>query len=62
MTNATKALIITAVNAAFGVAQAFNLPVTDKQTAALLLLVNAVLGIVVAVTYKNSPKRIPDPA
>lgn len=62
MTNATKALIVAAINAAFGVAQAFNVPITDKQVGALMLFVNAVLALAVVLTYKSSPKRIPDPA
>ena len=58
MTNATKALIIAVVNAGFGVALAFNLPLTDVQIGSLLLLVNAALSLVVGLTYKNSPKRV----
>lgn len=60
MTNATKALIIAVVNAGFGVVQAFDVPLTDKQIGALMVFANAALALVVALTYKQSPKRIPE--
>lgn len=60
MTNATKAAIIAVVNAALGVALAFDLPVTDQQMAAINVFVNAALGVWVALTYKDSAKRLPD--
>lgn len=58
MTNATKALIIACVNSALGLAIAFGVHLSDAQAAAILGFGNAVLGLVVALTYKSSPKRI----
>ena len=60
MTNAVKAGIIAAINAALGLAVALGAPLTDVQTGAMLALGNAVLSLFVLVTYKDSPKRIPD--
>lgn len=60
MTNATKAGIILVINAGFGVAQAFNAPISDKQIGAIMFFVNAALALAVLLTYKNSPKRIPE--
>lgn len=61
-TNAVKAQIIATVNAALGLLAAFNVAsLTDTQKGALLVAVNAVLALVVAVTYKASVKRLPDP-
>jgi hypothetical protein len=60
LTNATKAAIIAAVNAALALVLAFGVPVTDLQTAAITGFANTILGLWVAFTYKNSPKRVPD--
>lgn len=60
MTNTTKALIIAAVNALFGVAVAFGVGISPEQVGAILTALNAVGGLVVALTYKRSAKRIPD--
>lgn len=60
MTNATKATIIAVLNTALGLAVAFGLNLTDTQTAAVLGFGNALLGLIVLVTYKQSRKRIPD--
>lgn len=59
MTNATKAVIITVLNAGLGLAVAFGVSLSDAQTAAILGFGNAVLAAVVGLTYKDSPKRIP---
>ena len=59
ITNATKALVISLVNAGLGLLVAFGVSFTDAQIAAILGFGNAVLAAVVAVTYKSSPKRIP---
>jgi hypothetical protein len=61
-TNAVKAQVIAALNAALGVLAAFNVAsLTDTQKGALLAAVNVVFGLIVAVTYKSSVKRVPDP-
>lgn len=57
MTNATKAQIIAAVNALLGLAVAFNVVLTQTQIGAIGVAVNAVLAIVVGLTFKQSPKR-----
>ena len=59
MTNATKAVIITVLNAGLGLAVACGVSLSDAQTAAILGFGNAVLAAVVGLTYKDSPKRIP---
>ncbi len=61
MTNATKALIITAVNAVLGLVVSFGVALSDAQRGAIVTTVNAVLAVAVALTYKNSSRRIPDP-
>lgn len=60
LTNAQKAGIIAVLNAALGLAVVFGAPLTETQIGAILGFANAVLGLFVAVTYKDSPKRIPD--
>lgn len=57
MTNATKAHIIALVNALLALAASFHW-ISEGQVGALGLVVNALLGLYVATTYKNSPKRI----
>lgn len=61
MTNATKANIIGVVNAGLGLAVLFGLNLTPDQLAGILTFANAVGVLVVSLTYKASPKRIPDP-
>lgn len=60
MTNAVRAQIIVAVNALLALAANFGVGVSSNQAGAISLAVNAVLGVWVALTYKNSPKRILD--
>ena len=60
MTNAKKAAIIAFINAALALAVAFNLAFTDVQQGAVSVFVNSALGLWVALTYKNSPMRIPE--
>jgi uncharacterized membrane protein len=68
ITNATKAGIIAAVSPvvalAVEIAVIFGAEVTAEQTATITVaatgFVNAMLGLWVALTYKNSPKRLPD--
>ena len=62
ITNATKAQAIAAVNAILGLLSAFNIAhLTDAQSGALLVAVNAILALVVGITYKASKARVPDP-
>jgi hypothetical protein len=58
MTNATKAVVITVVNAALGLLVAFGVDLSDAQTSAITTFANAVLFAWVAFTYKDSPKRV----
>lgn len=60
MTNATKAGVIAILNAAIALAVSFGVELSDAQTASVVALANAILGLWVAATYKQSPKRIPD--
>ncbi len=62
ITNATKAQAIAAVNAILGLLAAFDLGhLTTTQSGALLVAVNAVLSLVVGITYKTSKTRMADP-
>lgn len=60
MTNASKALISQAVNAALVLVIAFGVELSDAQVVATVGFVNAALAIWVGLTYGNSRKRIPD--
>lgn len=61
MTNATKAQIIAAVNALLGLAVAFDVVLTQAQIGAVDVAVNAVLSLLVGLTFKQSPRRTPSP-
>jgi hypothetical protein len=60
MTNATKALLIAFVNAGLALIAAFGVSLSDAQSAAVVTFVNAGLALWIAMTYKESAKRIPD--
>jgi hypothetical protein len=60
VTNTTKAQIIVLANALMALVAAFGVTLSDRQTGAITLTVNAVLGLWVALTYRNSAKRVPD--
>lgn len=60
MTNTTKALIISLANAALTLIVSFGVTLTDAQTAAITGGLNAALAVWVALTYKDSAKRIAD--
>lgn len=57
MTNATKALIIAAINAGLVLVVSFGVSLSDAQTAAIIGAANAGLALYVALTYQNSPAR-----
>jgi len=59
-TNAAKAQVIALLNALFAVFTAFNVGLSDAQTSAIIVAVNAAFAVFVAMTYKRSPKRVPD--
>lgn len=61
MTNTTKGLIAAFINSGLGLAVAFGLPLSTEQVGALTLFLNAGIALFIALTYKNSPRRIPDP-
>lgn len=60
MTNATKANIIAFLNALLAVAVLFGLDLTEDQLAGIAVALNALGAVVVGLTYKASPKRVPD--
>lgn len=60
MTNATKAVIIAAINEVLGLVVAFGVTLSDAQEVAIVGTVNALLGLYVIATYRASPKRIAD--
>jgi hypothetical protein len=63
ITNATKANIITLVNAIYAALLAWGVSLTDTQQAAVLGLINVIAAIWVAYTYQLSDKRAnTDPA
>ena len=60
MTNATKAAVISALNVCLGTSVLFGAPLSEAQIGGLTAAVNALLGVWIAVTYKNSAKRVED--
>ena len=60
MTNALRAQIVVAVNSIVALVVAFGVNLSDKQTGAITLALNAILGVWIAATYKDSPRRTPD--
>jgi hypothetical protein len=56
MTNATKALLITFLNANLALALAFGIPLSTNQIGALGAAINAGLSLWVGIT-RNSPQR-----
>jgi hypothetical protein len=57
ITNATKAQLIAAINAALGLLIAFNVTLTQAQLGAIDVAANAVLALIVAITFTQSSKR-----
>jgi hypothetical protein len=57
MTNALKAQIIVLINAIFALLLAFNVNISDTRQGAITVVVNAFLGLWVALTYQMSSKR-----
>lgn len=60
MTNATKAGIITFINAVLFALPAFGVPLTEAQNAGIGLVVNSGLGLAVLLTREYSHKRVPE--
>lgn len=60
MTNATKANVIALANALLAVAVLFGAPLTEEQLAGIAVALNAAGALAVGLTYKSSPKRLPD--
>ena len=58
MTNTTKAQVIVVANSILALVMSFGVAITDTQQGAITLTTNAVLGLWVALTYKNSQKRV----
>ena len=61
MTNATKAQVIALVNAVLGILLAFHVVLTTEQLGAVQTAVNAGLGLIVAMTFTQSSKRVQEP-
>lgn len=59
MTNAVKAQAAIFINALISAIVVFGL-LSDIKAGALGLVANAGLGLYVAATYKDSPKRVPE--
>lgn len=59
LTNANKGAIIIAVNAVLALLVGFGVPITNEQTGLIGGAVNALLGVWLAFTYEDSPKRLP---
>jgi hypothetical protein len=59
-TNATKANLIALANALIALVTAFGLDLSADQIAAILAVVNIVASAWVGLTYKQSPKRVPE--
>lgn len=57
-TNAVKAQVIVAANAVLALLVAFDVVLTQAQLGAIDVVLNAVLGLFVALTYTQSHKRI----
>lgn len=62
ITNATKGLVIAVINAVLGLLVAFGVDLSAEQIGAILAVANTAGALFVALTYKNSPKRVPDDA
>lgn len=58
MTNATKANVIAAINAIFGLLVVFHVGITDAQIGAIDIAANAVLALLVGATFTQSAKRV----
>lgn len=61
MTNATKANIISAVNAILGLLIAFNVAFSQAQLGAIDVAVNAILAVIVGLTFTQSSMRLKHP-
>lgn len=60
LTNATKAQLVAFINTALVLIVSFGITLSDAQTAAIISFVNAGLSLWIAMTYRDSPKRISD--
>jgi hypothetical protein len=60
LTNATKANLIAVLNAVLIAATLFGLDLSDEQVLAVMGVANALGVLAVGMTYKDSPKRIPE--
>lgn len=58
MTNATKANVIAAANAVMGILITFHAVLTTAQMSSIDVVLNAVLTLWIALTYRMSHKRI----
>ena len=61
MTNAWKAVLIGVINGVIQFSESFGIyDFSDQQEAAVIGLFNSIAVAYVLLTYKNSPKRIPE--
>ncbi|HEY3544349.1 MAG TPA: hypothetical protein VGK79_17565 [Gaiellaceae bacterium] len=62
MTNATKAQLVAAVNAIVLCLQVFAVPINNSQQAAIGVAANAIFGVWIAMSAKESKRRADDDA
>lgn len=60
LTNANKGAVILAVNAVLYLLVGFGIPITNEQMGLIGGAVNALMGAYLALTYQDSPKRLPE--
>lgn len=60
-TNAAKAQIALLINAVFGILQAFSVVATQAQIASVQIAVDALLAVLIAMTYQQSSMRLKHP-
>ena len=60
ITNATKGILLGLVTAVLNLLTAFNVLMTQAQIGAITTVVSLALTLWIALTYKNSRKRIPN--
>ncbi len=60
LTNANKGAVILAVNAVLYMLVGFGVPLSSEQVGLVGGAVNALMGAYLALTYQDSPKRLPE--
>jgi hypothetical protein len=60
LTNATKAIVMVIVSAVLGLITSLGLDLSGEQVGYINTIVDGILGLWIALTYKDSPKRVED--